>query len=104
MAIGAALAVKERGKEINKDIFCFGIDGNAPTLEMIKNGTMTATLGVYPDKIGETIIEQMYTLHKGRSIPLYTETPVTVVDEHTVDAYMNRSSWTGSFESAGENY
>lgn len=35
MAIGAALAVQERGKKVNTDVLCFGVDGNQPTLEMI---------------------------------------------------------------------
>jgi ribose transport system substrate-binding protein len=102
MAIGAALAAQEQGKEINKDIFCLGIDGNAPTLEMIQNGTMTATLGVYPDLIGRTIIIQAQAIQKGEPVSRFTETPIIVVDKENIQAYLNRSTWTNPTESVGE--
>jgi ribose transport system substrate-binding protein len=102
MAIGASLAAMEYGKEINRDIFCYGIDGNTPTLEMIKNGTMTATLGVYPEKIGEEIIRQMIEIYNGNGTPRFVETPSMVVDLDTLDSYVNRTSWSEPVESAGE--
>ena len=102
MAIGAALAVQEQGKEVNKDIFCLGIDGNNPTLEMIRNGTMTATLGVYPDRIGRVIVEQMKTQMTGGNISRFIETPYIVVDRENLDSYLNYSTWTGAYESEAE--
>lgn len=102
MAIGAAMAVQERGKKVTSDILCFGVDGNAPTLEMIRNGTMTATLGVYPDRMGSEIINQSEKILKGDQIPLYLETPSLVVDAQNLQAYLNSSSWTGAHESGPE--
>ena len=48
MAIGAALAGEQLGKSINKDFFAVGIDGNQPTLDLLKEGKFSATLGVDP--------------------------------------------------------
>ncbi|HWQ65481.1 MAG TPA: sugar ABC transporter substrate-binding protein [Methanospirillum sp.] len=102
MAIGAALAAQEQGKQINSDIFILGVDGNSPTLDMIQNGTVTATLGVYPDLMGETVIDQIERLLKGESIAEYLETPAFVVDSRQRDAYMNRSTWTDPTDSGPE--
>ncbi len=102
MAIGASIAAKQRGKTINTDIYCLGIDGNAPTLEMIQNGTMTATLGVFPDKMGQTVVEQAEKILNGDTVPLYLETPSVVVDNKNIDAYLNGSLWTGAIESLPE--
>jgi ribose transport system substrate-binding protein len=102
MAIGAALAAMEQGKEINKDIYILGIDGNTPTLEMIRNGTITATLGVYPDLMGKTVIDQAEKTRTGEQVTRYIETPAIVVDSENIDAYMNRSTWTDPRESDPE--
>jgi ribose transport system substrate-binding protein len=48
MAIGAALAAEQAGLVINKDFFAVGIDGNQPTLDLLKQGKFSATLGVDP--------------------------------------------------------
>jgi ABC-type sugar transport system substrate-binding protein len=102
MAIGAAMAVTERGKKVNSDLLCLGIDGNAPTLEMIRNGTMTATLGVYPYKMGSTVVQQAEKILNGEQVPMYLETSSTVVDINNLDAYLNGSTWTDPIESVAE--
>lgn len=102
MAIGSAMAVSERGKKVNTDLLCIGIDGNTPTLDMIRNGTMTATLGVYPYKMGSTVFQQAVKILKGEQVPMFLETPSTVVDIHNLDAYLNESTWTEPIESVPE--
>jgi ABC-type sugar transport system substrate-binding protein len=93
MAIGACIAAAKIGRKINQDIWCLGIDGNAVTLDLIKNEKMTATLGVYPDKIGATIITQMEKLLNGENIPYILQTPSIVVDKNNVDDYENGTTW-----------
>jgi ABC-type sugar transport system substrate-binding protein len=93
MNIGACLAAKKLGRQINQNIFCIGIDGNPVTLELIEKGDVTATLGVYPDKIGEILIRQMATYLAGEPIPFILETPVTVVDRHNVADYKAGKTW-----------
>jgi len=102
MAIGAALAVQEFGKKVNDEILCLGIDGNMPTLEMIRNKTMTATLGVYPEKMGETLIIQAKKVLDGERVPIYLETPAIVIDSANLDAYLNGSLWTEPVSSEPE--
>lgn len=102
MAIGAALAVQEFGKKVNDEILCLGIDGNMPTLEMIRNKTMTATLGVYPEKMGETLIIQAKKILDGERVPIYLETPAIVIDSANLDAYLNGSLWTEPVSSEPE--
>lgn len=102
MAIGAALAVQEYGKKVNEEILCLGIDGNMPTLEMIRNKTMTATLGVYPEKMGETLIIQAKKVLDGESVPIYLETPAFVIDSANLEAYLNGSLWTDPISSGPE--
>lgn len=102
MAIGAAMAVMDQGKEVNRDVYCLGIDGNRPTLEMIRNGTMTATLGVYPSRIGKTIIREMKAIRNGKPSGLFLETPVIVVDRDNLDSYVEGSTWTGEKNSQPE--
>nr|WP_319537504.1 sugar ABC transporter substrate-binding protein [uncultured Methanospirillum sp.] len=102
MAIGSAMAASERGKKVNSAVFCLGVDGNTPTLEMIKNGTMTATLGVYPDRMGSTVVQQAAKILKGEQVPMYLETPSTVVDVHNLNTYLNGSTWTDPVDSVPE--
>lgn len=94
MSIGACLAAKRMGKTINQDVFCVGIDGNPVTLDLIQKGEVTATLGVYPDKIGETLIKQMQKHLQGQQVPQILETPSVVVDAENLDTYRSGKSWT----------
>lgn len=94
MAIGAALAAQQLGLTVGKDVFTVGIDGNDVTLELIREGTVTATLGVYPRRMGVTVIEQMAKMFKGDEIPYILMTPSTVVDINNLDDYVAGKTWT----------
>lgn len=94
MAIGAALAVEQLGLEIGKDIFSVGIDGNDVTLNLIREGTITATLGVYPRLMGMVTVQQMNKLLNGEEIPYILLTPSEVVDINNLDAYIAGDTWT----------
>jgi ABC-type sugar transport system substrate-binding protein len=91
MAIGAAIAARNMGKKV----YTIGIDGNPITLDKIAEGFVTATLGVYPDKIGEQIIFQMDKYFKNQKIPLFLETPAVVVDKSNLEDYKAGKLWTG---------
>lgn len=93
MAIGACLAASQLGYTINEDIFCVGIDGNAVTLDLIQDGEMTATLGVYPERMGGVVLEQMNKYLLGEGIPEILLTPSVVVDIHNLDAYIAGDIW-----------
>jgi ABC-type sugar transport system substrate-binding protein len=103
MGIGACIAAKKLGRTVNSDIWCIGIDGNPVTLDMIQGGEITATLGVYPDLIGATVIRQMKkVLIDGREVPYILVTPSIVVDRNNVQAYKSESTWTDPVEGEPE--
>jgi ribose transport system substrate-binding protein len=94
MAIGAALAAQQLGLNVGKDIFAVGIDGNDVTLDLIREGTVTATLGVYPRRMGAVVVQQMKKYLDGEEVPQILLTPSTVVDIHNIDAYVAGDTWT----------
>jgi ABC-type sugar transport system substrate-binding protein len=94
MGIGAALAAEKLGLKINKDFFALSIDGNNPTLDLIKSGEYTATLGVDPTRIGETVIDTMSKVLNGENVPQFILTPSIVVDATNVDNYIAGKTWT----------
>ncbi len=102
MGIGACLAAKKLGRQVNQDIRCLSIDGNDVTLELIEKGEMTATLGVYPNHIGATVIQQMNKLLGGEPIPYILETPSLVVNRDNLEAYRSGSTWTAPIEGQPE--
>jgi ABC-type sugar transport system substrate-binding protein len=94
MAIGAALAAQQLGLNIGEDVFVVGIDGNDVTLDLIRKGIVTATLGVYPRRMGAVVVQQMKKYLGGEKVPLILLTPSTVVDIHNLDAYIAGETWT----------
>ncbi len=93
MAIGACIAATKIGRKVNQDIWCLGIDGNVVTLDLIEKGKMTATLGVYPDRMGATVIWQMQKLLNGETIPFILETSSIVVDQKNIADYKAGTTW-----------
>jgi len=94
MAIGAALAGEQLGKTINKDFFAVGIDGNQPTLDLLKQGKFSATLGVDPKRMGETVIDTMAKVLKGEQVPQILLTPSVVVTPENLQDYLDGKLWT----------
>ncbi|MBX3081357.1 MAG: sugar ABC transporter substrate-binding protein [Anaerolineae bacterium] len=103
MAIGAGIAAEKLGLIVNEDIYTIAIDGNQPTLDLIKEGKFTATLGVYPTKIGETVIDTMNKILSGEDVPQYVMTPSTVVDSANIDDYIAGKTWTDPLAGSPEN-
>ncbi len=94
MAIGACLAASQLGLWINRDVFCVGIDGNAVTLDLIQEGEMTATLGVYPERMGGVVLQQMNKHLLGESIPEFLMTPSVIVDHDNLEDYIAGDTWS----------
>ena len=90
MAIGASIAAREKGKKV----FTIGIDGNEATLDEIASGGVTATLGVYPDRMGQTIVRQMKKVLDSEQVPEYLETPGVIVDSSTLADYRAGKLWS----------
>lgn len=94
MAIGAALAGEQLGKKINVDFFAVGIDGNQPTLDLIKAGKFTATLGVDPTRMGQTVVDTMKQVLAGEKVPQILLTPSVVVNGDNLADYLAGKLWT----------
>lgn len=90
MDIGASIAARR----LHKQVFTIGIDGNQVTLDMIKAGQVTATLGVYPTLMGKVVIDQMQTVLSGQKVPYVLETPATVVTQANLAAYVSGKTFT----------
>jgi len=94
MAIGAALAGEQLGKKINEDFFAVGIDGNQPTLDLLKEGKFSATLGVDPVRMGVTVVDTMDKIFKGEEVPEIILTPSVVVTPENLQDYLDGKLWT----------
>jgi ABC-type sugar transport system substrate-binding protein len=84
MDIGAALAAKR----MHKQVYTIGIDGNPATLDMIKKGVVTATLGVYPRMMGVVTVDQINKVLAGKKVPYVLETPSTIVTKQNLAGYL----------------
>jgi ribose transport system substrate-binding protein len=103
MGIGACIAAKKMGRTVNTDVWCISIDGNPVTLDLIADGSTTATLGVYPAKIGQTVIQQMKkVLVDGVEVPYILVTPSVVVDVHNMEEYTSGRAWVKPVEGKPE--
>ena len=102
MAIGAALAGEQLGLVINEDFFAVGIDGNPPTLDLLREGKFSATLGVDPYRMGVTVIDQMQKILNGEEVPLITLTPSVVVTPENLEDYLAGNLWTEPIAGAPE--
>jgi ribose transport system substrate-binding protein len=102
MGIGACIAAKKLGRTVNKDIWCISIDGNPVTLDLIEKGDITATLGVFPTRMGEIVIDQMTKVLKGEDVPFILEIPSVVVDETNLADYKSGITWTEPTEGSPE--
>ncbi len=86
MALGAAAAAKSQHRT---GMFFLGIDGNPNAIDAIKKGDMTATLGVYPRKMGVIAVESLLAYLDGRKLPRRVETPMLVVTSENADSYLS---------------
>ena len=102
MALGAALAGEQIGKTINKDYFAVGIDGNQPTLDLLKEGRFSATLGVDPFRMGVTVIDTMNKILAGEKVPEIILTPSVVVTPENLADYLAGKLWTDPVAGAPE--
>jgi ABC-type sugar transport system substrate-binding protein len=90
MAIGA----EQLGLVINKDFFAVGIDGNQPTLDLLKEGKFSATLGVDPVRMGMTVVDTMNKIFAGEKVPQIILTPSVVVSPDNLADYLAGKLWT----------
>ena len=88
------LAGEQLGKKINEDFFAVGIDGNQPTLDLLKEGKFSATLGVDPVRMGVTVVDTMEKIFMGEEVPEIILTPSVVVTPENLQDYLDGKLWT----------
>jgi ABC-type sugar transport system substrate-binding protein len=86
MAQGAAQAAIEA----KVDLVSIGIDGNPDMIDDIRNGTVTATLAVFPKEIGRQTIRTIDTLLKGGKVEEFVKTPIMVVSKDNLEEYLKK--------------
>ena len=88
-AIGAALAIKQAGKE--DEIKVVGIDGNSQAVEMIQSGSpIKATVKQNFEAMGEILVEQIKKVFNGEEVNdkiIYA--PSNLITTDNADEYIN---------------
>ena len=102
MAIGAVAAIEKSGRVPDRDVLIIGIDGNPPTLDLVRDGRFTATLGVYPERMGAVLVEQVERYRAGERLPQVLHTPWTVVDRTNLGEYGAGRTWSAPVEGPAE--
>jgi len=87
MALGAAAAAKAHHRS---GMLFLGIDGNPNAIDAIRKGDMTATLGVYPKRMGAMAVETISKTLKGKRVPRTVETPMEIVTARNAEAYLGK--------------
>lgn len=85
MAQGAAQAIIEAGE----DTLTLGIDGNPDALQDIKEGVLTASLGVFPYEMGKIAMRHIKRFLDGETVETINETPLEIIDSSNVDQFLN---------------
>ena len=86
MAMGAAKAIKEVGKE--KDIVVIGVDGQKEAYEMIKVGTFAATAQNSPKILGQLVVQALVRFLNGdTTIEKTIFTPSVLISKENVDSF-----------------
>lgn len=85
MAIGAAQAIKEAGRQKEFKVVV-GVDGTEPGLEAIKSGEMTATILQRSADQGQKAVEVASDELAGKSIQPRYDLPFVLVTKDNVDA------------------
>lgn len=88
MAIGAAQAVKSKGKQGR--IFVVGLDGTREALEAIKEGSLTATLDTSPREMGRILLRTIVRgLIREEKVARQIHSPINIVTAENVDHALN---------------
>lgn len=84
MAQGASQAAANAGKAL----LTIGIDGNPSALQAVKAGTLTATLGTQPYKMGTEVVKTMKEYFEGQKPPTIVKTECVIITKDNVGQYL----------------
>ncbi len=90
-ALGGTQAYQEAGLDIKKlTTLGFGVEGRAGKGALTSGGPYKAGLGMFPEYVGRTLIEQAKAVHDGKKIPERTITPATVLTPDNLSDYYTK--------------
>ena len=79
-ALGGTQAYQEAGLDVGKlTTLGFGVEGRAGKTALSSGGPYKAGLGMFPEFVGRTLIEQAKAVNDGKDVPERTVTPATVL-------------------------
>jgi ribose transport system substrate-binding protein len=88
MAQGIAKAVAAAGKKIP----VYGVDGIMDNLNLIKTGSVAASVSQYPYVMGKMGVEACVVLAQGGTVPAWTITPHAVIDKSNIAAALKNGN------------
>jgi len=100
-ALGGTQAYQEAGLDVSKlTTLGFGVEGRAGKSALTSGGPYRAGLGMFPEYVGRTLIEQAKAVNDGKNIPARTVTPATVLTPDNLDDFYTKSGddWTIDYD------
>jgi ABC-type sugar transport system substrate-binding protein len=90
-ALGGTQAYQEAGLDISKlTTLGFGVEGRAGKGALTSGGPYKAGLGMFPEYVGRTLIEQAKAVHDGEEVPERTVTPATVLTADNLSQFYTK--------------
>jgi ribose transport system substrate-binding protein len=90
-ALGGTQAYQEAGLDLNKlTTLGFGVEGRAGKGALTSGGPYKAGLGMFPEYVGRTLIEQAKAVHDGKEVSERTVTPATVLTSDNLSQYYTK--------------
>lgn len=90
-ALGGTQAYQEAGLDLKKlTTLGFGVEGRAGKGALTSGGPYKAGLGMFPEYVGRTLIEQAKAVHDGKTVSERTVTPATVLTSDNLSQYYTK--------------
>jgi ribose transport system substrate-binding protein len=100
-ALGGTQAYQEAGLDVGKlTTLGFGVEGRAGKSALTSGGPYKAGLGMFPEYVGRTLIEQAKAVNDGKTIDERTVTPATVLTAENLAEYYTKDGddWTIDYD------
>jgi ribose transport system substrate-binding protein len=90
-ALGGTQAYQEAGLDMAKlTTLGFGVEGRAGKTALTSGGPYKAGLGMFPEYVGRTLVEQAKAVHDGADVPERTITPAAVLTPENLGEYYTK--------------
>jgi ribose transport system substrate-binding protein len=100
-ALGGTQAYQEAGLDMSKlTTLGFGVEGQAGKTALTSGGPYKAGLGMFPEYVGRTLVEQATAVQAGEDIPERTITPATVLTAENLGEFYTKDGedWTINYD------